>query len=516
MHTSLVLCLTMSSYDGHWAGGCPQRQIPAIPAIVETYNLSHLHAFFLAVVLLTTTIQCFATQLDEKTSTRQDQGRVMLAIYNENLALIKEQRMVRLDKGGNRLAWREVSAQMRPETALLRNLTSAAHLRLLEQNFDFDLLTPQKLLEKYAGRSVDIIRTNPATGEETREAATVLSTSQGVVLKFADRIETGLPGRIAFPDVPGDLRDQPTLSLLLTTSVAGNHELELSYLTTGLSWRADYVAELNADDSLLAMNGLVTLVNRSGITYENAQLQLVAGDVNQVQPDQPHRAKSMAIASMMEMASAMEQEALFAYHLYSLPASTTLADNQTKQVGLLSADGIAVSKEYWLRGADYYFSGKYGEIGRKLHPAVMIKFDNKGEGLGIPLPKGIIRVYKKDSRGNAQFVGEDRIDHTAKNEQVSLKLGSAFDITADKIQTEFRQLASKPQSHIETAYQIRIRNARDEAVTIQVQEPIPGDWTMVETSVPHTQPAANLAQWQVNVPANQETVLSYRVRVRSF
>lgn len=479
--------------------------------------LRYSPTIFLATVLFATASSCFAVQSEERTSTRQDQSKVMLTIYNQNLALIKEQRAIKLDKGENRLAWREVSAQMRPETALLHNLTPSANLRLLEQNFDFDLLTPGKLLEKYLGRNVAIIRTNTATGAETREDAIVLSTSEGVVLKFADRIETGLPGRIAFPDVPKDLRDQPTLSLLLTTSLAGNHNLELAYLTTGLSWRADYVAELNADDSLLEMNGLVTLVNRSGITYESAQLQLVAGEVNQVQPDRLQRTKSdLAVASMMEMASAVERESLFAYHLYSLPAATTLADNQTKQVGLLSASGIALSKEYWLRGADYYFSARYGEIGHKLHPAVVIKFDNKGDGLGIPLPKGIVRVYKKDSRGNAQFVGEDRIAHTAKNEQISLRLGSAFDITADKIQSDFRQLASKPQNHIETAYQIRIRNARDEAVAVQVQEPIPGDWTMVETSVPHTQPAANLAQWQVKVPANQETVLTYRVRVRFF
>ncbi|MDT8363724.1 MAG: DUF4139 domain-containing protein [Nitrosomonas sp.] len=479
--------------------------------------LRYLRTIFLVAVFFTTAGQCFAAQPDEKISTRQDQGKVMLTIYNDDLALIKEQRTVRLDKGKNRLAWREVSAQMRPETALLRNLTSSANLRLLEQNFDFDLLTPQKLLEKYLGRNVVIIHTNPATGEESREEATVLSSSQGVVLKFADRIETGLPGRITFPDVPSHLRDQPTLSLLLATSSAGNHELELSYLTTGLSWRADYVAELNADDSMLAMNGLVTLVNRSGIAYKNARLQLVAGNVNRAWPDQQHRAKSVeAVASMMTMAPAMEQESLFAYHLYSLPTATTLADNQTKQVGLMSASDIVVRKKYQLRGADYYFSGKYGEIGRNLHPAVMIEFSNKGEGLGIPLPKGIIRVYKKDSRDNVQFIGEDRIEHTARNELVNLNLGSAFDITADKTQTEFRQLASTPQHHVETAYQIRIRNALDEAVTIQIQEPIPGDWTMVETSLPHTQPAANLAQWQVNVPANQETVLSYRVRVRFF
>lgn len=474
----------------------------------------YLYIIFFAAQFFLLTNQGVAANLEEKTSNRQDQDRITLTIYNNDRALIKDKRIIFLDKGKNQLAWREVSAKMQPETALLHNLTPAAKVNLLEQNFDFDLLTPQKLLEKYLGRSVVIIRTNTATGEETREDAIVLSTNQGVVLKFADRIETGQPGRIAFSDVPSHLRDQPTLSLLLTTSLTGNHDLELSYLTTGLSWRADYVAELNAEDSAMTMNGWVTLANHSGMSYENAQLQLVAGDINQVQPDQPFRAKSMIVADTMEIEPTMEREALFAYHLYSLPTATTLADNQTKQVGLLTAHDVAISREYWLRGATYYFSEKYGEIGRKLHPSVMIRFDNKGEGLGIPLPEGIIRVYKKDSRGHAQFIGEDRIDHTAKNEQISLKLGSAFDITADKIQTEFRQLASKPQNHIETAYEIRIRNARDETVTVHVEEPIPGDWTMVETSAAYTQPAANLAQWKIDVPANQEKVLSYRVRVR--
>jgi hypothetical protein len=453
-------------------------------------------------------------QTEEKTTTLQDQQQVMVTIYNQNLALVKELRNVTLDKGTNKLAWREVSAQMRPETALLRNLAQPSGFRLLEQNFDFDLLTPHKLLEKYLGQTVTIIHTNPATGEETSETATVLSTNEGIVLKFDDRIETGIPGRIAFPGVPSHLRDRPTLSLSLTSASPGKHELELSYLTSGLSWQADYVAELNADDSRLNLNGLVTLANRSGITYRDARLQLVAGDVNQVQPELSRARKMMAMAAETADYQEVKEESLFEYHLYTLPAPTTLAENQTKQVALMSATSIPVSKEFLLRGAEVYYAGRYDHIGSKLKPAVFIQFNNKGEGLGIPLPKGIIRVYKNDSQGNAQFVGEDRIDHTAKNEQVRLKLGNAFDITAERTQTDFQRLATTPQNIIETAHQIVIRNARKETVTVRVQEPISGDWTIISESLSHTKPAANLAEWLVTVPADKKTVLTYRVRVK--
>jgi hypothetical protein len=476
--------------------------------------LKILRAASLALMLSITAYNGFAMQAEEKTTTLQDQKQVSVTIYNENLALIKELRSVMLDKGQNKLAWREVSARMRPETALLRNPTQPAGFRLLEQNFDFDLLTPQKLLEKYLGRTVTIIRSNLATGAETSETAMVLSINDGIVLKFDDRIETGIPGRITFPGVPGHLRDQPTLSLTLINHLPGEHELELSYLTTGLSWQSDYVAELSADDSQLDLNGLVTLANHSGITYDNARLQLVAGEVHQVQPEPRHARKMMAMMAEAADSIEMKEESLFEYHLYTLPIPTTLADNQTKQVALMSAASIPVSKEFLLRGMDYYYSGKYGEIGHKLKPSVFIHFDNKGEGLGIPLPKGIVRVYKHDSQGNAQFVGEDRIDHTARNEQIRLKLGNAFDITADKIQMDFQRLTSTPQNLFETAYKIAIRNARKEGVTIRVQEPIPGDWTIVSESLPHTKFSANLAEWKVAVPANQEIVLTYRVRVK--
>ncbi|MBT9461440.1 MAG: DUF4139 domain-containing protein [Rugosibacter sp.] len=461
----------------------------------------------------------WALPRDETVSTATDQSSIAVTIYNDNLALVKDARRVKLAHDLNQLAWREVSAQMRPETAQLRNLTQPAGFRLLEQNFDFDLLTPQKLLEKYAGREVMVLKMNPATGAETRELATVLSTQNGVVLKFADRIETGVPGRLAFPGVPDTLRDKPTLVISLLSPAQGQQNLELSYLTAGLSWRADYVAELNADDSLLDLNGWVTLTNQSGAAYPQAKLQLVAGDLNRVQENQANPRAMMAMAAKVADAAEMQQESLFEYHLYTLQRPTTLAENQTKQVALMTATQVPTKKTYLLEGAPHYYfdsAGNGGDLGQKLKVAVFVDFHNKGDGLGIPLPKGVIRVYKKDSQGNAQFVGEDRLDHTPKNETVRLKLGNAFDVTANKKQTSFQRLPNSGRYTIntESAYEIVLTNAKPEAVTVTVREPMPGDWTIVSESQPHTKRAAGIAEWQVRVPAEGKATLTYRARVK--
>ena len=249
---------------------------------------SLLHAA-VAAAFATVSAQAAVT---EKPSTLADQQSVAVTIYNENLALIKDVRKISLDNGLNRLALREVSAQMRPETALLRSLSHAGALSLLEQNFDFDLLTPQKLLEKYVGREVRIVKMHPQTGAETVERALVLAANQGVVLKIGDRIETGLPGRIVYDGVPANLRDKPTLVSELASRRAGTQTVELSYLSGGLSWKADYVAELGADDDKLDLNGWVTLTNRSGTAYPEARLQLVAGDVNRVRDEMRFAAKA--------------------------------------------------------------------------------------------------------------------------------------------------------------------------------------------------------------------------------
>jgi hypothetical protein len=452
----------------------------------------------------------------ELLSSVKDQQEVAVTIYNENLALVKDTRKVDLAKGDNHLAWRDVSAKIQPETASLRDITHPRDFYLIEQNFDFDLLTPAKLLEKYAGRQIEVIKTNPATGVETRETATVLSTNNGVVLQFPDRIETNPQGRFAFKSVPENLRDRPTLVITLHSGSDADQKLELSYLTGGLSWRADYVAELNSTDDRMDLNGWVTLTNVSGTAYNNARLQLVAGDVNRVRNVLREGMPTAAPKAYAAAAPAMAEEGLFEYHLYTLDRLTTIAENQTKQVALLSAGQVPVKKEFELRGNDYYYTSSYGELGQKMKVAVFVEFENKGGNLGIPLPKGIVRVYKRDSKGNAQFVGEDRIDHTPKNEKVRLKLGDAFDVTADKKQTSFEKTGGTGRYNYtyEAAFQIDLKNAKDEPVTVKVIEPIPGDWQMVKESLPHRKETSNTAVWEVPVPANGKASLTYKVRVR--
>ena len=476
------------------------------------------HTLIASLFLLTAVSQAIA-QTEEQRSTLADQQEVAVTIYNENLALIKDHRKLQLRRGASSLAFRDVSARMRPETALMRSTSAPGTVSVLEQNFDFDLLTPQKLLEKYVNRDVSIIRTNPSTGVETTEQAQVLSANAGVVLKIGNRIETGIPGRIIYSDVPANLRDRPTLVMSLDNTGAQQQDLELSYLSGGLAWKADYVVELNAADDKLDISGWVTLTNTSGATYRNAKLQLVAGDVNQVAPAMEGRVRTMAAAPAMlaKTKGDMAEESLFEYHLYTLTRPTTIAENQTKQVSLLSASGVSARKELLLKGSDYYYQSSYGELGQKIKVGVFVEFDNKESAqLGMPLPKGIIRVYKKDKAGNAQFIGEDRVDHTPKNETVRLKLGDAFDVTADKKQTDFKKLAgsSKYNYVFESGYEVLLKNAKKEAITVTVQEPMPGDWQIQSESHPHTKGSSNTAIWKVSVPAEGSTKLVYRALVR--
>jgi hypothetical protein len=455
----------------------------------------------------------------EKVSTLADQKEVAVTIYNESLALVKDKRTLVLPAGESVLAFREVSGKMRPETALLQSTSQQEGLVVIEQNFDFDLLTPKKLLEKYVGRTIGVVKTHPTTGEETVEEAQVLSSNNGVVLRVGDRIETGLSGgRLIFPDVPENLRDKPTLVMHLASNTGAQQELELSYLTGGLSWQADYVAELNNDESKLNLLGWVTLTNTSGTSYKNSKLQLVAGDVHQVQPVIEKRFREQAAdIAYAAQAPRMAQEALMDFHLYTLDRTTNILDNQTKQVALLQADNIASTKEYLLKGQDHYYRNRSGNLGSKIKVAVYLSFENrKTENLGMPLPKGIIRVYKEVSGGSVQFVGEDRIDHTPVNETIRLKLGNAFDITADRKQTDFKKLAGFGAYNyvFESAYRIELKNGKDEEVQVRVVEPMPGDWEILSENQSHKKISSSEAEWLIIVPAKGSSELLYRTKVR--
>lgn len=442
------------------------------------------------------------------------QKAIAVTIYNADLALVKDLRGITLEQGENRLAWRNVSVQIRPETALLTETTGSLPVAVIEQNFDFDLLTPQSLLKKYVGRAVKVIRTNDA-GERMVEEATVLAANDGAVLRYPDRIETAVIGHLAYPDVPSNLRDQPTLVLHLQAPAAGKGAFELSYLTGGLSWKADYVGDLGSDGAAMDLNGWVTLTNASGIAYRQALVQLVAGEVHQVAEVMPAPLVARAMA-MSQEAAMPQEESLDQYHLYTLPRQTDIGNNQTKQVALLSAPRVPVTRELVVRGQSYTYRAQSTDGWTKLPVASMLSFINKGGTLGVPLPKGVVRVYSKDSRGNAQFVGEDAIDHTPKGETVNLKLGESFDVTARRKQTTFKKLSGTSAFNyaFEAGFEMELKNARPEPVTVKVLDELPGDWTILRTSQPHTRESASLASWQVQVPAEGSVNLTWLAQVR--
>ncbi len=485
------------------------------------------HKTALAAALALAASHAAFAEVTETVSEGKDREAVAVTIYNDNLALVREARKLPLNAGANRIALRDVSARIMPETASLVARSGAA-LQLLEQNFDYDLLSAQSLLGKYVGKRVTTIRTNPANGEETREEATVLANNDGVVLQYADRIETGLPAsaRLAYGDVPANLRDHPTLTVDLQSGQAGEQTVDLAYLSGGFSWQADYVASLANDEKSLNLAGWVTLDNQSGTTYDNATLQLVAGDVSRVRKEFDSFAQMRAApVAAMEEAAPMAEESLFEYHLYTLNRPTTLKNNQKKQVALLSAANVPVRKEYRLQGENYtYYNslrGESPELGDKRKVDVFVEFKNEEKGqLGIPLPKGIVRVYKNDSDNRAQFIGEDRIDHTAKNDTVRLKLGSAFDVTGVWKSVSVKNLDSGKLGKLidgeqfEATYSIELSNAKKEDVTVKVVEPLPGDWNITAETFKHEKVGADLAQWQVPVPADGKVELKYTVRIK--
>jgi hypothetical protein len=441
------------------------------------------------------------------------QTGIAVTIYNSDLALIRDQRKIDLKAGLNELAFIDVSGGIRPETALLT--TQGGGLAVTEQNFDFDLLTPQKLLEKSVGSTIRVFRTNPTTGADSTEEAKVLSVAEGmVVLQIGDRIETAVPGRLVFSAVPPNLRARPTLVIKALSEKAGPTTVALSYLSRGLSWQADYVASLSADEKTIDLNGLVTLTNQSGVTYKDAKLQLVAGQVNQVQDMMRRDMQPMMMAEGAAMAAPkMVQEQAFEYHLYRLDTPVTIQQNQTKQVALMAASGVPVTKQYLITDAANVwgrYSTSFGEAER-VNATVKLKFVNDEKSkVGVPLPKGIIRVYKADSQGESVFVGEDSIDHTPKNEDVNLTLGQAFDITARAKQTDFEQISDRVY---ENEYEVEIKNAKPDKVTVDLREQVPGDWKMIKETQAHKKLDAHTAGWLVEVPANGSTKLTYRVRM---
>jgi hypothetical protein len=479
--------------------------------------MSRLTGFFFAVTMcLAATVTAIAQSSDQSTTAR-DRQSVNITVYNSNLGLVRETRRLTLPSGRIALRFADVTAQIRPETVHLASLTAPTSLRILEQNYQYDLLNPAKLLDKFVGREITLVLRRYQNNTESFEPvqATLLSNNGGQVWRINGQIVIN-PSNIAemrFPDLPKNLVATPTLVWDLDNRESAAQTVEASYLTAGMNWRADYVLLVDAADAKGDLQGWVTLTNGSGATFEDARLQLVAGEVNRVSEERNNGLAGAMLRKEVDSVSQFQEQGFFEYHLYTLQRPTTIRDNETKQVSLLEAAGFDVKKEFVLNGQHYYYTN-YNNPGQPIKEkvGVYIQFRNSQQNkLGMPLPAGTVRLYKKDDKGNQQFIGEDRIDHTPKDEDVRVKVGDAFDIVAERKQTDYKVIA---RNVYEYAYEIKIRNHKDGPVTIVVNEPIGGDWEMISSTFEAKKTAAFAAQFNVPVAKDGEATLSYRVRVR--
>jgi hypothetical protein len=433
-----------------------------------------------------------------------------LTIYNSNLALVEHVRPLTLAAGRHRIEFAGVAAEIMSQTVSF----AGAGLTILEQNFDYDLLTPEKLMEKAVGQQVRIVRTNPGTGEETEETAEVLSTVGGVVLRIGDRIEVlrddGIPARVIFDEVPPNLRANPTLSVLADAPAAVNGDVTLAYLTRGLSWNADYVAMFDEAQGNVSLQGWITLTNNSGTTFTNANAQLVAGDINVVGSEaewwQTYSFRRNANSNVRRAGvEASGREQLADYYVYPLDQATTIANNQTKQVSFLSAERVRASRGY--EQTFYDFVSQEEPVSAE----VRVRFSNsRAGGLGDQVPSGVVRVYARDARGQPQFVGEDRIGHTSAGSDLALKIGDAFDVT---IEPTLRQTTRASRRATDYAMSYVVRNARSEPITVTIRQD--NLWRFNEVvvqSIEGRRTDADSFAWDVPVPANGETELIFTIR----
>jgi hypothetical protein len=451
------------------------------------------------------------------TTTLGDQTDLAITVYNSNLALVRDVRQLNLTPGESRLRFMDIAASINPAAVHFRSMTESTKLSVLEQNYEYDLLDPNKLLQKFVGREVTLVRPKLSSGttEYDEVKATLLSLNGSPVWKIGNEVVTGLSYEsIRFPELPENLYERPTLLWTLQNSGARRHKVEASYLASNLSWSADYVLNVGKDETNGDLDGWVTLVNHSGTAFKNAQLQLVAGDLNRVVAQAGGNIReAMDRVAKSAAAPAFQQESFSEYHLYSLSRRTSIFDQESKQISLLNASRFPLQKVYVVDGQSYYYRTA-AQPGAPVKDTVQVfyKFKNEDKaGLGMPLPAGTIRVYQADSRGGSLFVGEDHIDHTPKHETISLHIGNAFDIVAERKQTDYKKLSDRLY---EFEYEITLRNHKDTPITVEVNEPIGGDWEMVSSTYKFTKTAAFAAQFQVPVDKDGTSVLKYRVRVR--
>jgi hypothetical protein len=463
----------------------------------------------LALVLLVPFLAAQSVAAATLAVTREVQTDVMVTVYNGSLGLVKDVRQVRLPLGLGEAQFMDVAAQIDPTTVHLKSLSDPLGLTILEQNYEYDLISSDKLLEKYVGKAVRLYQS-----DGTFHEAKLLSTA-GPVFEINGQIHLGYSGRMVLPSLPENLVARPTLVWLLRNRIAEVQRVEASYLTGGITWKADYVMIVNDTDTSSDLTGWVTIDNKSGATYGNAALKLVAGDVNRAR-DARRDTRLMELAakaaSPAAAGRAFAEEGFFEYHLYTLDGRTTIKNQQTKQLSLLSAAGVPVTKHLMYYGAQEYYRTSYGMPMSTQKVSVLLELTNsKAHRLGLPLPKGKVRVYKADAGGSQQFIGEDWIDHTPQDERVKIKLGEAFDVVGERTQKEYRKLAP---GLWEVEWEIVLRNHKKQDQTVTVIEPVPGDWQVLQSTHPWEKPQAHTLRFSIPVPKESAAKLVYRVRIR--
>jgi hypothetical protein len=451
----------------------------------------------------------------EQSTSLNDQTDLALTVYNSNVALVRDLRQLSLPSGTFRLKLMDIAATVNPATVHFRSVDQPGKLGVIEQNYEYDLLEPAKLLNKYVGKEVTLVRPYQENGTTKREEirAMLLANNNGPVWKIGNDIVTGLYAEsYRFPEVPANLFERPTLLMSLENSGSHRQQVETSYLASNLSWNADYVLTVARDNKSADLDGWVTITNKSGTAFRNARLQLVAGDLHRL-PVPSAKAMAMELNGALDAARAQQfaQESFSEYHLYTLGRRTSVEDKETKQISLLQGSGVPVEKVFVVNGQNFYYRNQQNP-GSPLKDAVMVFYKFKNEqkaSLGIPLPAGNLRVYQKDSKGGVLFVGEDRIEHTPKDETVSVHIGNAFDVVCERKQTDYRRIDTHTW---EMEFEITLRNHKETPVNVEVNEPIGGDWAMVSSTHKYVKTAAWAAQFHVPVAANGASVLKYRIR----
>lgn len=455
------------------------------------------------------------------TPARAESPGVELTVYNSDLGLVKDHRQMTLEKGVNFVRFSDVASGIDPTSVHFRSLTDPEGTSVLEQNYEYDVVGSAKLLRKYLDEEITLV-----TEDGSVYTGKLLSGADDIILQASDGkvtvVKANQVREFQFPALPDGLITKPSLLWQLDAALAGRHDVEVTYLTGGITWSADYVVVLAADDASLGLNGWVTVDNRSGATYKDARLKLIAGDIHRVQPTRELMAYDLARkAGAAPTPEQVAEREFFEYHLYEIQRPVTVKDQQTKQIEFVGAEGVKAEKIFvydGLGGGSWYSYGPitdptYGPTSNK-KVMVLVEFKNsEADGLGVPLPKGRVRVYKEDTGGGTEFVGEDAIDHTPKDERVRLYLGDAFDIVGERKQTDFKRLGERT---IEESFEISLRNHKGEAVEVRVVEHLFrwSEWEITAKSQDFTKLDSSSVEFRVNVPKDGEAKITYTVRYR--